>query len=98
MHAEYVLTMEAHNAERNHHRLYEFIVGRDLFNHWILTIRYARVGHSGHHQHFSAPDLDSIQKIISARLKQRATAPKRIGCEYTFREPAIREIAYTIQS
>ena len=34
--------LEAHHAERNHHRRYEATLGRDLFGDWSVTIRYGR--------------------------------------------------------
>jgi hypothetical protein len=76
------VALEAHNAERNHHRVYEVRVGRDLFDDWTVTIRYARVGQRGREERFGGPGVEPMAAIVQARLKQRLSAPRRIGCSY----------------
>jgi hypothetical protein len=76
------VAVEAHNAERNHHRLYEVRVGRDLFDDWTVTIRYARVGHRGREERFGGSSIEPMTAIVQSRLKQRLSAPRRIGCSY----------------
>jgi hypothetical protein len=76
------LALEAHNAERNHHRLYEIRVGRDLLNHWTVVIRFARVGQRGREECFGGPSVEPMAAIIKTRLNQRLSAPRRIGCSY----------------
>ena len=76
------MVLEAHNPAENHYRRYEFIVGRDLFGAWLLTIRYGRIGTLGQSQRFSSPNPKDLQKIIRERLKRRGGSSRRIGCSY----------------
>ena len=36
------LSFEAHHEEKNHHRRYEVVIGRDLLDAWTVAIRYGR--------------------------------------------------------
>ena len=45
------LALEAHNAEKNHHRRYQVTLGRDLLDHWTVAIRYGRTGQAGRELH-----------------------------------------------
>ena len=73
---------EAHNPEHNHHRHYSVTVGRDLWEHWTLIVRYGRTGQRGRELSYSSPDPEAIRAIIRERLARRRTAPMRIGCAY----------------
>lgn len=87
------VAFEAHNAERNHHRLYEVRVGRDLFDDWTVTIRYSRVGQRGREERFGNPGIAPMAATVQARLRQRLSAPRRIGCAYRLaRLDATKEI------
>jgi predicted DNA-binding WGR domain protein len=50
------VALEARHAERNHHRRYEITVGRDLFDHWTVAIRYGRIGQGGRVERFAGAD------------------------------------------
>lgn len=79
------LAFEAHNAEKNHHRRYEMKIGRDLFGHWTVSIRYGRTGGSGGRQlKYGGIDAEHLRSIIRERLLRRLSAPRRIGCPYRF--------------
>lgn len=41
------IELQAHNADRNHHRAYDLSVGRDLLDDWVVEVRFARVGCEG---------------------------------------------------
>ena len=82
MEENFYLRMEAHNPERNHHRRYEFELGKDLFGIWTLIIRYGRVGRPGQSQTYSSEDKSELEKLIQSRIKRRAGAEQRIGCRY----------------
>jgi len=73
---------EAHYDERNHHRRYEIVIGRDLLDAWTVSIRYGRTGQSGQEQRFACPKADEARAIIRDRLRRRLSAPRRIGCPY----------------
>jgi hypothetical protein len=76
------IALEAHSNEHNHHRLYEIIVGRDLFDDWTLSIHYGRVGCGYQTQKFAGKDEEEIRAMVRERLRRRQSAPKRIGCSY----------------
>jgi predicted DNA-binding WGR domain protein len=76
------VALEAHHAERNHHRRYEATVGRDLFGDWTVTIRYGRVGQGGQMLRYAATEPEPVRAILRDRLRRRLSAPKRIGCAY----------------
>jgi predicted DNA-binding WGR domain protein len=79
------VSLEAHNAERNHHRRYEIRLGRDLFGDWTVCFLYGRMGRAGQMVRHSGPDPEQLRQAICASLRRRLTAPKRIGCAYTLR-------------
>ena len=66
------LTIEAHHGERNHHRRYEIRVGRDLFEHWTVTILYGRVCQGGHERRYGSPTPDALRVIILPMLAASA--------------------------
>jgi predicted DNA-binding WGR domain protein len=76
------IVLEAHSDERNHHRRYEVSVGRDLLEHWVVTIRYGRVGWPARRVRFSNPDVEAARSIFADRLRRRLSAPRRIGYRY----------------
>jgi predicted DNA-binding WGR domain protein len=76
------VALEAHHAERNHHRSYEATVGRDLFGDWTVTIRYGRIGQGGQEIRYAASEPEAMRAILRDRLRRRLSAPKRIGCAY----------------
>ncbi|MBK9119738.1 MAG: WGR domain-containing protein [Phycisphaerales bacterium] len=80
------IALEAHSDELNHHRRYELAVGRDLLGHWVVTVRYGRVGQSLRELRFAGPDADDARAILHDRLRRRLSAPRRIGCAYQIRE------------
>src|SRR5271167_3295958 len=50
--------LEAHNAEKNHHRRYQVTVGRDLLDDWTVAIRYGRTGQAGRELRYAATAAD----------------------------------------
>ena len=82
---EFFMALEAHSEERNHHRRYEVSVGRDLLGHWIVTIRFGRVGTPLRELRFGSPDVKSAHAAVHDRLRRRLSAPRRIGCRYVVR-------------
>ena len=78
----FTVAFEAHNSEKNHHRRYQVMVGRDLLGDWTVAISYGRTGQRGQQKRFASPKVEEIQAIIRDRLRRRLSAPKRIGCPY----------------
>jgi hypothetical protein len=58
------VAFEAHHSEWNHHRRYEIVIGRDLFNDWTASIRYGRTGQAGREEHFASSTADDIRAVI----------------------------------
>lgn len=79
------IALEAHNAERNHHRRYVVTVGQDLLGEWTVAIRYGRAGQDLRCLRFGGRDAGEMQRIVHERLRRRLSAPKRIGCAYRLR-------------
>jgi predicted DNA-binding WGR domain protein len=76
------VTLEARNPERNHHRRYQIILGRDLLDAWTVAIRYGRIGQGGQEWRQGSARPEEIRAVIRDRLRRRLSAPKRIGCPY----------------
>jgi predicted DNA-binding WGR domain protein len=76
------IAFEAHNSEKNHHRRYALMVGRDLLDDWTVAICYGRTGHGGRELRYSSAQAEEMHAIIRSRLRRRLSAPKRIGCPY----------------
>ena len=76
------IALEAHHAEKNHHRHYQVAIGRDLLDDWTVTIRYGRTGHAGRELRYADPKADAMRAVIRDRRHRRLSAPKRIGCPY----------------
>lgn len=80
------VTLEAHNPKRNHHRLYQLMVGKDLLGFWTLTVRHGRIGTHGQVTRYSDTHQDRIKSLLATKLKRRSSAPRRIGCVYQLRQ------------
>jgi hypothetical protein len=76
------IVLEAHHPQRNHHRRYEIIVGKDLLDDWTVKIRFGRSGQYGRVLQFASPKAEEMRCVIRDRLRRRLSAPKRIGCSY----------------
>ena len=76
------VAFEAHHSEKNHHRRYEIIIGRDLLDHWTVAIRYGRTGQAGRVLEYASARPEEVRTVIRDRLRRRLSAPKRIGCPY----------------
>ncbi len=76
------ITFEAHHTEKDFHRHYAVVIGRDLLDDWTVAIRYGRVGQAGRELRYAAPEAEAIRAILRDRLRRRLSAPKRIGCPY----------------
>lgn len=76
------VTVKAHHQEINHHRRYQVILGRDLFEEWTVAIRHGRTGQAGTERRYASAQADDMRAVIRARLRRRLSAPRRIGCSY----------------
>lgn len=76
------IAFEAHSHERNHHRRYAIVIGRDLLDDWTIALRYGRVGQAGQERRYASSRPEEMQSLVRDRLRRRLSAPKRIGCPY----------------
>src|SRR5262249_44101077 len=76
------VAFEAHHQEKNHHRRYEVVFGRDLLDAWTVAIRSGRTGQLGTERRYASPEAEEMRAVIRDRLRRRLSAPRRIGCAY----------------
>lgn len=76
------VAFEAHHKEKNHHRRYEVVIGRDLLDAWTVAIRYGRTGQRGTEKRYASPQSEAMRAVVRDRLRRRLSAPRRIGCSY----------------
>ena len=76
------VAFEAHHPEKNHHRRYEVVIGRDLLDHWTVAIRYGRIGEGTQERRYASSKPEEMRATIRDCLRRRLSAPKRIGCSY----------------
>ncbi len=95
------IALEAHEDERNIHRRYAITLGRDLLGAWTVAIDCGRVGGAMRRVRLSAASESEAFATIRARLRRRASAPRRLGCEYQLVEceadrsaPPAEELAF----
>jgi hypothetical protein len=74
--------LEAHHAQKNHHRRYQVTLGRDLLDAWTVAISYGRTGQGGRVLRYASPRAEDMRAVIRDRLRRRLSAPNRIGCAY----------------
>ncbi len=79
------IALEAHNDERDHRRRYEVRVERDLFDDWLVTVSFGRIGGGTHELRFGCGELESAQRVVRQLLQRRLSAPRRLGCPYRVR-------------
>jgi hypothetical protein len=60
--------------------------GTDLFGAWLVEITYGRIGTPGRRVRYVVGDEAEARKLVRNTLRRRATARKRIGVSYLFRE------------
>ncbi len=57
-----------------------------MFGAWLVDVTYGRIGTRGRRVHYVAADEAEARKLVQRSLRRRATAKKRIGVSYRFRE------------
>lgn len=78
--------LEARNPALGRFRSYRLEAGRDLFGTWLVEVTYGRIGTPGRRLRYVARDEAEARKLVRHTLRRRATAKKRIGVSYRFRE------------
>jgi hypothetical protein len=78
--------LEARDPTLGRFRSYRLEAGPDLLGAWLVQITYGRIGTCGRSIRYTAPDETQARKLVHRSLRRRATAKKRIGVSYRFRE------------
>lgn len=78
--------LEARDPALGRLRSYRLEAGTDLFGAWLVEITFGRIGTSGRRLRYVARDEAEARKLVHKILRRRATARKRIGVPYLFRE------------
>jgi hypothetical protein len=78
--------LEARDPALGRFRRYRLEAGTDLFGTWLVDVTYGRIGTPGRRLRYIACDEAEARKLVHKTLRRRATARKRIGVPYRFRE------------
>ena len=78
--------LEARDPALGRFRAYRLEAGTDLFGAWLVEITYGRIGATGRRVRYLAKDEEEARRLVRQSLRRRATAKKRIGVSYRFRE------------
>lgn len=76
------IELAAIDAARNCRRRYRVEAGQDLFGAWLVTITFGRLGTRGRTIVHVVDDEHQARRLVTACLRVRATAPRRIGVAY----------------
>lgn len=78
--------LEARNPALGRFRSYHMQAGQDLFGTWLVEISYGRIGTPDHRLRYVAGDEAEARALVQRSLRRRASAKRRIGVPYCFRE------------
>ena len=67
-------------------RSYRLEAGPDMFGAWLVDVTYGRIGTRGRRLRYVVGNEAEARKLVHKNLRRRATARKRIGVPYCFRE------------
>ncbi len=82
----FTATLEACDPPRNHFRAYRIEAGTDLLGDWVVDVTYGRIGTRGRTLRHAVADEAVARKLVRQHLLRRASARKRIGVSYEFRQ------------
>ena len=78
--------LEARDPELGRFRAYRLEAGTDLLGDWLVDITFGRIGTGGRRIRYAVKDEVEARKLVRETLRRRATARKRIGVPYRFRQ------------
>lgn len=78
--------LEARDPTLGRFRSYRLEAGTDLLGFWLVEVTYGRINTAGHSLRYVAGNEVEARKFVHHCLRRRATAKKRIGVPYRFRE------------
>jgi hypothetical protein len=80
--------LEARDPALGRFRSYRLEAGTDLFGAWLVEVTYGRIGTAGRRVRYVLGGEEEARQLVRKTLRRRATAKKRIGVSYRFRELA----------
>lgn len=78
--------LEARDPALGRFRSYRLDAGTDLLGDWLVDITYGRIGTRGRRIRHIVRDENEARKVVRESLRRRATARRRIGVAYRFRQ------------
>lgn len=78
----FAVQLAADNDTLNHHRVYRMEVALDLLGDVLVTISHGRSGRLLSARTIPVENVEAAQSLVRAKLRRRASAPRRIGCSY----------------
>lgn len=76
------IELAAIDAARNCRRRYRVEAGQDLLGAWLVTTTFGRIGAHGRSIVHVLDDERQARRLVTACLRVRASAPRRIGVGY----------------
>ena len=76
------IRLRAVNFDLKINRAYRIHLGKDLSNHWYVTVNFGRYNTKGTSKTQYFDTRQEAYNFIDAKLKRRLSSPKRIGCPY----------------
>ena len=78
--------LEARDPALGRFRAYRLEAGTDLLGDWLVDVTFGRIGTKGRRIRYAVKDEAEAKKLVRETLRRRATARKRIGVAYSFRQ------------
>jgi predicted DNA-binding WGR domain protein len=76
------IRLQAIDPARNIARDYHIDASPDLFGHWIISLRWGRIGTKGQSRVCSFAEQHAAARFVRHTLRRRASAQRRIGVAY----------------
>ena len=80
--------LEARDPALGRFRSYRLGAGTDLIGSWLVEVTYGRIGAPGRSVRYVVDGEEEARLLVRKTLRRRATAKKRLGVGYRFRELA----------
>ncbi|HTR35011.1 MAG TPA: WGR domain-containing protein [Bryobacteraceae bacterium] len=78
--------LEARDPSLGRFRAYLLEAGTDLLGEWLVEITYGRIGTPGRRVRHVVANEGEAKKLVRESLRRRASAKRRIGVAYQFRQ------------
>ncbi len=78
--------LEARDPSLGRFRAYLLEAGTDLFGVWLVDVTYGRIGTPGRRIRHVVENEAEAKKLVRETLRRRASAKRRIGVAYQFRQ------------